>query len=199
MSRAESRRVTIRRPASRLPLLTDSIGTVCKPRAPCPRAYGLRPQLAVSIAKVARGGDVREEAPAARVGAWPANSAGRERRPCSPHRAGRGPGRPRGAKSSAERTAIAKASRPAKAARKGRVGRPKGSGKRAAEALALVTEKPGITIPEWLLDWGSSPSTSTRCSPRWWRQARWSREAVAGLQRTLHRLRSRQDRAASRA
>ena len=30
----------------------------------------------------------------------------------------------------------------------GRRGRPKGSGKRADEALALVTAKPGITIPE---------------------------------------------------
>jgi hypothetical protein len=30
----------------------------------------------------------------------------------------------------------------------GRRGRPKGSGTRAKEALALVTERPGITIPE---------------------------------------------------
>lgn len=32
--------------------------------------------------------------------------------------------------------------------RTGRRGRPKGSGTRAAEALKLVTERPGITIPE---------------------------------------------------
>lgn len=43
-----------------------------------------------------------------------------------------------------------RASRPAstKARRKGGAGRPKGSGKRAAEALTLIAEKPGITIPE---------------------------------------------------
>ncbi len=47
------------------------------------------------------------------------------------------------------------AARPARAAAKrrssgggGRRGRPKGSGTRGAEALALVKESPGITIPE---------------------------------------------------
>lgn len=30
----------------------------------------------------------------------------------------------------------------------GKRGRPKGSGNRAAQALALITERPGITIPE---------------------------------------------------
>jgi hypothetical protein len=75
-----------------------------------------------------------------------------------PAQARRGPGRPRGAKSSAKRTATAKASRPAKAARKGRVGRPKGSGKRATEALALISEKPGITIPEMASRLGIKPT-----------------------------------------
>jgi hypothetical protein len=62
----------------------------------------------------------------------------------------RGPGRPRG---SAGRTATAKAAAP-KAARKaarstkGRAGRRKGSGTRAAEALSFVQGQPGITIPE---------------------------------------------------
>jgi hypothetical protein len=62
----------------------------------------------------------------------------------------RGPGRPRG---SAARTASAKAAAP-KAARKaarstkGRAGRRKGSGTRAAEALSFVQGQPGITIPE---------------------------------------------------
>jgi hypothetical protein len=55
----------------------------------------------------------------------------------------RGPGRPRGAASKATATAR-KAGRPAKR----RAGRRKGSGTRAAEALALVKGQPGITIPE---------------------------------------------------
>jgi len=62
----------------------------------------------------------------------------------------RGPGRPRG---SATKAGTAKA--PAKPRRKAtrpagrrRVGRRKGSGTRAAEALTLVQGQPGITIPE---------------------------------------------------
>jgi hypothetical protein len=65
----------------------------------------------------------------------------------------RGPGRPRG--SSAKKPAAkatrkpAKATRkPAKAGAKRRAGRRKGSGTRAAEALAFVQGQPGITIPE---------------------------------------------------
>jgi len=57
----------------------------------------------------------------------------------------KGPGRPRG--SAAKAPAAAKAAKPRKAA-KGRAGRRKGSGTRAAEALALVQGQPGITIPE---------------------------------------------------
>ena len=61
----------------------------------------------------------------------------------------RGPGRPRGA---AGKKAAAKpaARKPAKATKAGakRAGRKKGSGTRAAEALAFVQGQPGITIPE---------------------------------------------------
>ena len=48
-------------------------------------------------------------------------------------------------------TGTATASRPrarAKSQGTGQRGRPRGSGTRAAEALALVTEQPGITIPD---------------------------------------------------
>jgi hypothetical protein len=58
----------------------------------------------------------------------------------------RGPGRPRG---SASKAAAPKAARkPGRPAGKRRAGRRKGSGTRAAEALALVQGQPGITIPE---------------------------------------------------
>ncbi len=64
----------------------------------------------------------------------------------------RGPGRPRGSVSRARATTAAapkaarkKAGRPAG---KGRAGRRKGSGTRAAEALSFVQGQPGITIPE---------------------------------------------------
>ncbi len=47
------------------------------------------------------------------------------------------------------RRASARASAPSRRAKStGRRGRPKGSGTRGAEALALVRERPGITIPE---------------------------------------------------
>jgi hypothetical protein len=65
----------------------------------------------------------------------------------SPRR--RGPGRPPGSKSTrapAAKPAKAKATK-ATAARKA-AGRRRGSGKRGAEALALVKGAPGITIPE---------------------------------------------------
>ncbi|HEY4896888.1 MAG TPA: hypothetical protein VII01_12450 [Solirubrobacteraceae bacterium] len=66
----------------------------------------------------------------------------------------RGPGRPRGSASRAGSAAKAPAKAPAKARRKagrtakGRAGRRKGSGTRAAEALSFVQGQPGITIPE---------------------------------------------------
>lgn len=46
------------------------------------------------------------------------------------------------------RRAPARASSNGQRKSKGRRGRPKGSGTRGAEALALVRERPGITIPE---------------------------------------------------
>lgn len=64
----------------------------------------------------------------------------------------RGPGRPRGsAGGPAKAAAPAKRTAARKAARsdaKGRAGRRKGSGTRAAEALAFVQGQPGISIPE---------------------------------------------------
>ncbi|MHB8532538.1 MAG: hypothetical protein ACYDC2_07445 [Solirubrobacteraceae bacterium] len=56
----------------------------------------------------------------------------------------RGPGRPRG---SAARTSTKAAAKPGRTGRR-KAGRRKGSGTRAAEALAFVQGQPGITIPE---------------------------------------------------
>ncbi len=67
--------------------------------------------------------------------ATPSASPGRKRR------------RPRGSKNATATTTAAKRP-PAKAKGKGKTGRRKGSGARAAQALALVTEQPGIKIPE---------------------------------------------------
>jgi hypothetical protein len=61
----------------------------------------------------------------------------------------RGPGRPRGSKTSTPAKAAAKPAAAAKgAAPKRRAGRRKGSGTRAAQALSFVQGQPGITIPE---------------------------------------------------
>lgn len=67
----------------------------------------------------------------------------------------RGPGRPRGSgKAKKAATATATVAAPKVAARKpgrpkkGRAGRRKGSGTRAAEARSFVQGQPGITIPE---------------------------------------------------
>lgn len=64
----------------------------------------------------------------------------------------RGPGRPRGSASKTATTKTTKTTatktRKAKRPAKRRAGRRKGSGTRAAEALALVQGQPGITIPE---------------------------------------------------
>jgi hypothetical protein len=72
----------------------------------------------------------------------------------------RGPGRPRGSVNRAKAAAAAASAKPKAAAKpkrkkaaRGRpagrrVGRRKGSGTRAAEALAFVQGQPGITIPE---------------------------------------------------
>ena len=74
----------------------------------------------------------------------------------------RGPGRPRGSATRAK-AAAAKA----KPARKGarRAGRRKGSGGRAAEALALVQGQPGITIPELAASMGIKQNYLYRVLP----------------------------------
>jgi uncharacterized membrane protein len=59
----------------------------------------------------------------------------------------RGPGRPRGSKSAVKATPVRSAPA-AKLAAKRRAGRRKGSGKRGSEALAIIQEQPGVTIPE---------------------------------------------------
>ncbi|HEY4895112.1 MAG TPA: hypothetical protein VII01_03405, partial [Solirubrobacteraceae bacterium] len=73
-----------------------------------------------------------------------------------PTRGRRGPGRPRGSVNRASKAAPA--ATPGQAARKkpgrppgrpkGRVGRRKGSGTRAAQALSFVQGQPGITVSE---------------------------------------------------
>jgi hypothetical protein len=63
----------------------------------------------------------------------------------------KGPGRPRGSRTSAKATATAsapKATRKPGRPAKRRAGRRKGSGTRAAEALSFVQGQPGISIPE---------------------------------------------------
>jgi hypothetical protein len=59
----------------------------------------------------------------------------------------RGPGRPRGSRTTTASAATKVARKPARAAGR-RAGRRKGSGTRAAEALSFVQGQPGITIPE---------------------------------------------------
>jgi hypothetical protein len=58
----------------------------------------------------------------------------------------RGPGRPRGSATRAKATSTA--TKAARKPAKRRAGRRKGSGTRAAEALAFVQGQPGVTIPE---------------------------------------------------
>ena len=65
----------------------------------------------------------------------------------------RGPGRPRGSKTTrvkaASKATVTKAKRkPGRPPGKRRAGRRKGSGTRAAQALSFVKGQPGITIPE---------------------------------------------------
>ncbi len=62
----------------------------------------------------------------------------------------RGPGRPRGSVNRAKATATAAKPKrkPGRPPGRRRAGRRKGSGTRAAEALAFVQGQPGITIPE---------------------------------------------------
>jgi hypothetical protein len=62
----------------------------------------------------------------------------------------RGPGRPRGSVNHTKKTATAAKPKrkPGRPPGRRRAGRRKGSGTRAAEALAFVQGQPGITIPE---------------------------------------------------
>lgn len=72
----------------------------------------------------------------------------------APKAARKKPGRPARRKKVGRSPVTKKAGRPAGASSKAastatkRAGRPKGSGTRAAQALSLVREQPGITIPE---------------------------------------------------
>ena len=81
-------------------------------------------------------------------GRKPGRPKGSGRKPGRPKGSGRGPGRPR--KVATETAAAAPAATATKApARRGRPpGRRKGSGTRAAQALAIVSAQPGVTIPE---------------------------------------------------
>lgn len=68
-----------------------------------------------------------------------------------------GPGRSRGSKATATSAAptapVATPARRMPAGRR-RLGRAKGSGRRAAEAMAFINEQPGITIPELAVKMG---------------------------------------------
>jgi hypothetical protein len=66
----------------------------------------------------------------------------------------RGRGRPRGSKSVSSPAARVAATTPKPRGRAGR-GRRKGSGKRAEQALALIRERPGITIAELAREMGT--------------------------------------------
>ncbi len=85
----------------------------------------------------------------------------------------RRPGRPRGSAKRASKAAPAASPvpTPGKARRKkpgrpkGRVGRRKGSGTRAAQALAVVRGRPGITIPELAAEMGIQTTYLYRVLP----------------------------------
>jgi hypothetical protein len=90
----------------------------------------------------------RLEAAASALAGVGGSSSGGGTTTAAPRR--RGPGRPRGSRTStATATATPKATRkPGRPAGRRRAGRRKGSGTRAAEALSFVQGQPGITIPE---------------------------------------------------
>jgi hypothetical protein len=88
----------------------------------------------------------RLEAAASALAGVGGSSSGGGTTTAAPRR--RGPGRPRGSRTSTA-TATTKATRkPGRPAGRRRAGRRKGSGTRAAEALSFVQGQPGITIPE---------------------------------------------------
>ena len=90
--------------------------------------------------------DRLEAAASALVGVGSAAPARGNGSPTTSAPSGRKRGRPRGSKN-ASVTATAKVA-PTKAKGKGKAGRRKGGGARAAQALTLVKEQPGIKIPE---------------------------------------------------
>lgn len=75
----------------------------------------------------------------------------------APVSARRRPGRPRDSKPVSSPAARVSATTAKPQARAGR-GRRKGGGKRAAQALALIQEQPGITIPELARKMGTNPT-----------------------------------------
>jgi hypothetical protein len=82
-------------------------------------------------------------------GRKPGRPKGSGRKPGRPKGSGRGPGRPRKVTTEAAAAPGATATATKAPARRGRPpGRRKGSGTRAAQALSIVTEQPGVTIPE---------------------------------------------------
>ena len=78
----------------------------------------------------------------------------------------RRPGRPRGSRTGASAAAAPKASRSkAAGATRRRAGRRKGTGKRSAQALALVQEQPGIAVPELATKMGINQNYLYRVLP----------------------------------
>jgi hypothetical protein len=88
----------------------------------------------------------RLEAAASALAGVGGSSSGGGTATATPRR--RGPGRPRGSRSSTATAAPKAARKPGRPAGRRRAGRRKGSGTRAAEALSFVQGQPGITIPE---------------------------------------------------
>jgi hypothetical protein len=81
----------------------------------------------------------------------------------------RGPGRPRGSSNAAAGASAAASATPTRRRRAGRgPGRPRGrrgGGTRAAQALALVKSRPGVTIPEIATELKIEPNYLYRVMP----------------------------------
>ena len=88
----------------------------------------------------------RLEAAASALAGVGGSSSGGGTTTAAPRR--RGPGRPRGSRTTTKTAATKAARKPGRPAGRRRAGRRKGSGTRAAEALSFVQGQPGITIPE---------------------------------------------------
>ena len=88
----------------------------------------------------------RLEAAAAALDGIPAAPNGASATPPHSARGRRGPGRPRGSKTTAASTSVPASPKPASAA-KPAAKRRQGRRKRAAQALAVIRADPGITIP----------------------------------------------------